>query len=434
MKAVKLDASKVNFIELSRKQVDINSLRVHRDKFNWALLSMYRNFTMDEIDEFKDLIQVPLLFKRSVFSEEIADSWCGKYLDWENLVIDNKLSISQYRKYKAYILDIPQTSKNDFAISKMIFSNGTTEDLKLFYERLDFFEWEDSFKYTDEFLYEYREVIDWDKVDYDSRWSKRFVYRFLRYIKWDIILTEHLSLVDDNTIYLMTTLEDNFYPYLVDIVNGISDDALEEMIPYLTTMKNSYIPHSRKKFASNNLLYKLWMHLKPRVELLNIIEKTKFMEEFIENILVNNFRLDKNSFELLDDMIDFIREPDGHIDTIFANTIAKYAFNPVPNIDVVQHLNDTLKQNIYTFNKDSVTIKDYEEIMKVYPDLAFSTKFINNIDMFIDIMIKFGTIKQKELLKEFMKDDIRKYIDDQEEISNTVRKIEESIKGDEKSV
>lgn len=423
--ATKIPINKVNYTEISRKQVDVHSLRTQKLKLNWDLLAMYREFTLGELCEFSDLIEPSLLFRHSPLNEEIADSSYGKQLDWVYLVASGKLTLSQYRKYKDFILSKKEIVKSySTHLSQTILQSGSPQDIRDFIDVIDWVYFKDSFMFDNDFLEEFADKIDWsNQINYESRWGRLFVNRFARYIDWSRILDEHYTWLDEATILVMIGLGDELYPYITPIVDNISDTVLTELIPYLTTLSNEYIPHTRKKFAGLDMLSALWDTLELRMDDGGIrpIIRTNFKKDFMANLLVNNLRLDNSYIGLLDKII----KDENKLD--FRDALEMYSYNIMPNKDIIAWVNDKLGWNVYDKPHSPVTIEDYEHMMKEFPDITFSEEFPNNIDMFIDCMIEYGTTKQLESLHKFIMTRVKEYSQDTKTISEILERLEKKL-------
>lgn len=423
--ATKIPVNKANYTEISRKQVDLHSLRTQRNKFNWNLLAMYREFTLGELCEFSDLIEPSLLFRHSPFSEEIADSVYGKQLDWVYLVASGKLTLEQYRKYKEFILSKKDIIKSySTHLSQTILQSGSPQDIRDFIDVIDWVYFKDSFMFDNDFLEEFAHKIDWsNQINYESRWGRLFVNRFARYIDWSRILDEHYNWLDEATILVMIGLGDDLYPYITPIVDNISDTVLMELIPYLTTLSNEYIPHTRKKFAGLDMLTALWEELEFKMveDGVRPIVRTNFKKDFLSNLLVNNLRLNSSFIGLLERILKNENKLD------FLDSLEMYSYNIMPNMAIVKWVNYKLEGNLYDKSHSPVTIEDYEHMMKDFPDIAFSEEFPNNVDMFIDVMIEYGNTKQLELLHKFIMTRVNEYSKDTKTISEILERLEEKL-------
>lgn len=430
--ATKIPINKVNYTEISRKQVDVHSLRTQKLKLNWDLLAMYREFTLGELCEFSDLIEPSLLFRHSPFNEEIADSSYGKQLDWVYLVASGKLTLSQYRKYKDFILSKKEIVKSySTHLSQTILQSGSPQDIRDFIDVIDWVYFKDSFMFDNDFLEEFADKIDWsNQINYESRWGRLFVNRFARYIDWSRILDEHYTWLDEATILVMIGLGDELYPYITPIVDNISDTVLTELIPYLTTLSNEYIPHTRKKFAGLDMLSALWDTLELRMDDGGIrpIIRTNFKKDFMANLLVNNLRLNSSYIGLLEKIL----KDENTLD--FRDSLEMYSYNIMPNKDIIAWVNDKLGWNVYDKPHSPVTIEDYEHMMKEFPDITFSEEFPNNIDMFIDCMIEYGTTKQLESLHKFIMTRVNEYSQDTKTISEILERLEKKLGIESKTV
>ena len=430
--ATKIPINKVNYTEISRKQVDVHSLRTQKLKLNWDLLAMYREFTLGELCEFSDLIEPSLLFRHSPLNEEIADSSYGKQLDWVYLVASGKLTLSQYRKYKDFILSKKEIVKSySTHLSQTILQSGSPQDIRDFIDVIDWVYFKDSFMFDNDFLEEFADKIDWsNQINYESRWGRLFVNRFARYIDWSRILDEHYTWLDEATILVMIGLGDELYPYITPIVDNISDTVLTELIPYLTTLSNEYIPHTRKKFAGIDMLSALWDVLELRMSESGVrpIVRTNFKKDFLANLLVNNLRLNSSYIGLLEKIL----KDENTLD--FRDSLEMYSYNIMPNKDIIAWVNDKLGWNVYDKSHSPVTIEDYEHMMKEFPDITFSEEFPNNIDMFIDCMIEYGTTKQLESLHKFIMTRVKEYSQDTKTISEILERLEKKLGIESKTV
>lgn len=403
--------------ELSRRQIARTSLREHTKVFEWNLLSTYREFTLEEIYEFKAFIKFPLLFRYTPFNESIADSEFGDYLDWVYILSNITLTSSQYRKYHNRVVELIDFIDVD-VLSKAILSSESAETILLYKDQLNFDYFVDSSYLPDTVIDGVKDKDIWDKIDYRRRWNTQFIYKYHRYFNWKLIFNEYSELLS-NEIFLIAISDDiEIHPLITTFVDNISNELLKEFIPFISNLSIEYIPHTKKRYLSLEVAQELVDYIDhyntENHPMVNYMRK-ELAKNILQELLVYNIRLNKDFIPLFDRLIEI------GVEENFPEGIYRYIHNPMPNRDIVRYINDKVGYNIYEkYEKDAITINDIVILMDVIPDLIFSNSFVNNIDEFIAVFTEFGTEKQKSAIIEFLENGMEKYVSDKKLIQESI--------------
>lgn len=386
-----------NFISLSMIQgkIPLRSILQFKDRWNWNLLSRYQPFNIIEMAYIDDCVNFKELFKEHPFDIMIARKYAD-YLDWYHISENCDMDVDDMIKFKEYInWDYARPSQN-------VFRHGTTGQIRSLADKLDWHYFEDNtLKYDMYFLNEFKEEIPWWNVAYVKRWNRQFVYRFADVLPWRLITIAHPELMTEDAfvagarwLLIDTDGPNGEANGIYKLINNYNDEVIINCMEYIDGFTHLGI----KAFAGLPYVTQLLA----RVSMNDDGYLIERVAQTLDDILVNNYRLDESFLQVIEEVIKIAL----HVDELhegmelfsIETSLLRYAYNLSPNKKIVDFIKRVTGKNIYTDPTKCISVDEYVGFAQRYPDLAFSEGYPNNIDTFVDIIAEYGTAEAKQRL------------------------------------
>lgn len=386
-----------NFISLSMIQgkIPLQSILQFKDRWNWNLLSRYQPFNIIEMAYIEDYVNFKELFKEHPFDIMIARKYAD-YLDWNHISEHCDLEVDDMIQFKNHInWDYARPNQN-------VFRHGTSGQIRTLAKVLDWHYFEDNtLKYDTYFLSEFKEEIPWWNVDYVKRWNRQFVFRFADELPWHLIvkaypklMTEDAFVVGARYLLIDTDGPNGEANGIYALINNYNDEVVINCMEYIDGFTHLGI----KAFAGLPYVTQLLA----RVSMNDDAYLIDRVAQTLDDILVNNYRLDESFLQVIEEVIKIAL----HVDELtegmelfsIETSLLRYAYNLSPNKKIVDFIKRVTGKNIYTDPTKCISVDEYVGFAIRYPDLAFSEGYPNNIDMFVSVIAEYGTAEAKQRL------------------------------------
>lgn len=386
-----------NFISLSMIQgkIPLQSILQFKERWNWNLLSRYQPFNIIEMAYIEDYVNFKELFKEHPFDIMIARKYAD-YLDWNHISEHCDLEVDDMIQFKNLInWDYARPNQN-------VFRHGTSGQIRSLAKVLDWHYFEDNIlKYDTYFLSEFKEEIPWWNVDYVKRWNRQFVFRFADELPWHLIvkaypklMTEDAFVVGARYLLIDTDGPNGEANGIYALINNYNDEVVINCMEYIDGFTHLGI----KAFAGLPYVTQLLA----RVSMNDDAYLIDRVAQTLDDILVNNYRLDESFLQVIEEVIKIAL----HVDELtegmelfsIETSLLRYAYNLSPNKKIVDFIKRVTGKNIYTDPTKCISVDEYIGFAIRYPDLAFSEGYPNNIDMFVSVIAEYGTAEAKQRL------------------------------------